>query len=492
VKTSRTRFARAISLSTATALLALTALVFGEGATTPSARADDAAVTLQWQKTLTTGSAAILGGAGVGNLDGNGPALIVGDRAGWVFALHTDGSTVPGFPYKADGGIESTPAVSGSNTGARIYIGVGTSSKPSAGGYLKLSNRGKALWEAKTYLLPGKRGGTRGVMGSLAVGPIQTASDVVGGAMGQMQLAIATATGKTLPGFPWLEADTNFSSPALAPLYGSRQDHIIEGGDSTKGVAGTNHYVNGGHIRILRPTGSKGYKHANDGLSCQYNTNQVVQSSPAVGNFLSNGKTIGIVVGTGTYYKSQSDTNDIIAVNTACKLQWKTKLDGNTLPSPALADVDGIPSTSPDVVTESGAGTLYVLNGTTGAVRWAIPFGGGAQGSVTTFKDPSGNFQDIVVPTGGGVYLVNGLTHSYTKISSLHAASPTTETVDADGRIGITVVGYNSGNTGVIQHFTVNGYYPSPSTIATPGAWPMFHHDPQLDGYVSDLPVTTP
>jgi hypothetical protein len=461
----------------------------GESSTATAANTDPPAVTLAWQKTLTPKAGILLGGAGVANLDGHGTDLVFGDRAGKVWAFTTAGATVAGWPYQADGAIESTPATSGSGSTARVYIGVGASDKPSKGGYLKLSGAGKALWEARTYLLPGNRGGTRGVMASLALGPIQSSMDVVGGAMGQEQLAINTGTGHTLNGFPWLQADTNFSSPALADLHNTGHDYIIEGGDSTKGIAGGSTYTNGGHIRVLRYTGHAGGKYQNSGLSCQYNTNQVVQSSPAVGNFLDGGATVGIVAGTGTYFKGASNTNQVIAITTSCALRWKTTLDGNSLPSPALADVDGDPSSSPDVVTESGAGTLYVLSGTTGSVRWKIPFGGGASGSPTTFKDPTGNYQDIVVPTGNGVYLVNGLSHQYTKISSLHAESPETITADADGKIGITVLGYNGGSTGTIEHYTVNGTA-NVSTVQTPGSWPMFHHDPQLTGYVTDLPVT--
>jgi hypothetical protein len=487
--TSRSRAIRAGSILTTSAVLAALALTVGGAPTATAAITDAPAVTLAWQKQLTTGRSVLLGGAGVGNLDGHGTDLVFGDRAGKVWAFTTAGATVAGWPYKADASIESTPAINGTGSGARVYIGVGTSDNPSKGGYLKLSGAGKGMWEARTYLLPGNRGGTRGVMGSLALGPIQSSMDVVGGAMGQEQLAINTGTGHALSGFPWLQADTNFSSPALADLYHTGHDYIIEGGDSSKGIAGATKYTNGGHIRVLRNTGHAGRPYQNSGIYCEYDTNQVVQSSPAVGNFLDGGATVGIVAGTGTYFKGASNTNQVIAITTACKLRWKTTLDGSSLPSPALADVDGDPSTSPDVVTESGAGTLYVLSGTTGSVRWKIPFGGGASGSPTTFKDPNGNFQDIVVPTGSGVYLVNGLSHQYTKISTLHAESPETVTADANGKIGITVLGYNGSGTGTVEHYTVNGSS-NVSTVQTPGAWPMFHHDPLLTGYASDLPVT--
>ncbi len=95
---------------------------------------------------------------------------------------------------------------------------------------------------------------------------------------GRLEDELRASTGAVLPGFPWFEADSNFSTPALADLYGNGQTEIIEGGDSTAGLAEGVQYQNGGHVRVLSQTG---------GLVCEHNTNQVVQSSPAVGEFLS-------------------------------------------------------------------------------------------------------------------------------------------------------------------------------------------------------------
>ena len=53
-------------------------------------------------------------------------------------------------------------------------------------------------------------------------------------------------------------------------------------------------------------------------------------------------------------------------------------------------------------------------------------------------------------------------------------------TDDPDGRVGVTVAGYNAHDQGVVEHFELfgsNGAY-----VDGLGAWPMFHHDPQLTG----------
>ena len=43
------------------------------------------------------------------------------------------------------------------------------------------------------------------------------------------------SSGATLPGFPWFTSDSDFSTPALADLYGNGQTDIVEGGDQTAG-----------------------------------------------------------------------------------------------------------------------------------------------------------------------------------------------------------------------------------------------------------------
>ena len=53
-------------------------------------------------------------------------------------------------------------------------------------------------------------------------------------------------------------------------------------------------------------------------------------------------------------------------------------------------------------------------------------------------------------------------------------------TDDPNGTIGITLAGYNSSNQGVIEHYEVTGS--RGARVNEAGAWPMFHHDPQLTG----------
>ena len=75
------------------------------------------------------------------------------------------------------------------------------------------------------------------VQASLAVGNLQGGTDVVAGSLGEASQAMNAVNGAILPGFPWFQADSDFTTPALADLYGNGQTDIIEGGDSTAGFA---------------------------------------------------------------------------------------------------------------------------------------------------------------------------------------------------------------------------------------------------------------
>jgi len=446
---------------------------------------------LAWERVFMSSKSITTGSPGVADLDGEGQSVIVGTGDGLAVAMHvSDGTTVDGWPYRTSKStaITSTPSTIGSGSSARVFFGVGTAEFRTKGGYLALKANGKKAWYRQVHLLPNGKGEIRGVMSSLAVGNLYSGKDVIGGAMGQMQLAMGAKTGKTIPGFPWLQADTNFSTPAVADVFSSTsRDYIFEGGDSTAGRSYNQTYKNGGHIRILSPKGNKGKKAPNDGLKCQLNTNQVVQSSPAVGRFLSGNK-VGVVVGTGVYYKNASDTNRIIAMNLACKKAWSTKLDADTRNSPALADVLGRGTL--DVVTVTHSGSVYALNGTNGSVIWKRALNATTDGSVTTFQAPGAAFQYVLAPTQAGLYVLDGRDGSIVaKVGDFRLRSSATVTADPDGSIGITIAGGtrvsgSSGYKGIVQHYRLVGS--NVETIDTPGSWPMFHHDPQLTGYSDD------
>ena len=421
----------------------------------------------------------------VATLDGSGPSVVVGDRAGSLYALHlSDGSTVGGWPTQNGGvPIDSTPSVAtlgGSNLDS-VFIGSGNAQSPARGGYQGFGPGGNGIWATQVSEPSTDTQSAQGVQASLSVGSLQGGgTDVIAGSLDQEEYALAAADGSTLSGWPFFTSDSTFSTAALADLYGTGQTEIVEGGDQTAGFARGQGYAQGGHVRILNGQG---------GLICHYDTNQTVDSSPAVGGFLAGGAT-GIAVGTGSFFSGASDTGTVKGLNTYCGLQWSTTLNGSTDSSPALADLAG--NGRMDVVEgvqkPTGGGAVWALTGASGAVIWHTTVPDAVLGSVVTFSTTG--HQDVLVPTyptkagqsATGVILLNGTNGS--EVTSLAANygfqnSPLV-TTDPTGAIGITVAGYGGANgAGYIAHFRIAGT--GHAAVGT-GSWPEFHHDPQLTG----------
>lgn len=481
---SRRAVRRIIAAASAACLIGVAAT-----ATSMSAQAATAAPILQWSAVVASSPIA-LSSPMVATLDSAGPSVVVGSRSDYEYALHlSDHKEVAGWPAITNkAAVDSTASVLGAGPTAKLFFGEGTSSSPSTGTVRARSANGKTLWTRTPQALPGK--GTAGVMGSVSIGNLQSGNDVVSGSMGQMQNMV-TSTGTTGLGFPWFEADSNFSTPALADPTNSGHDEIIEGGDSTKGNAFNTQYQNGGHIRILSRTGNHGTGHINGGLHCQYNTTQTVYSSPAVGHFFGNNQ-FGITVGTGAFYSNASDSDKEIAVDQNCKLRWKTSLTGLTDSSPALANVTGTGALSVIQGTRLSAtdGRVYAMSGVTGKIQWATSIPGGVYGGVTT-ADLGTGYQDVIAPTPTGAYVLDGKTGK--QIMRLGAGygfqNAALTTKDANGTVGITLAGYNGHGQGVVLHYNFPGT--DGATVTAHGSWPMFHHDQKLSGN-ADKPVLNP
>ncbi|MGP8206678.1 MAG: hypothetical protein ACLQVK_11630 [Acidimicrobiales bacterium] len=478
------------------ALQAIFVVVLLVGATVLAFRAVSVRAFLEvWSRALPdTGRPVALSSPDIATL-GGAPAVVVGDRAGYIYAFSlADGKTVPGWPARTGGiPVDSTPSVAplgpappdGTVPDDTVFVGVGNSATPHAGGYEAFNPDGTERWfvPVKNPATDRQAGHTSAVRASLALGDLQGgALDAVAPSLGQEEYAVRASTGATLPGFPWFTSDSDFSTPALADLYGHGQTDIVEGGDQTAGLAYGAHYTRGGHLRVLAPTGNAGTGAPAGGLACEYDTDQVVQSSPAVGPFLAGGA-VGIVVGTGTYWPGASDTDKLLAFGARCQLVWEASLDGATLSSPALADVEGHGAL--DVVEGTddgrGGGSVYALAGATGRVLWAQPVQGEVIGGVVSV-DLGQGYQDVVVPTTEGAMVLDGRTGQVvTTIElSLGLQSSPLVTDDPNGTVGITLAGYNGYDQGEVEHFQMPGSHGA--GVDGVGAWPMFHHDPRLTG----------
>ena len=125
-----------------------------------------------------------------------------------------------------------------------------------------------------------------------------------------------------------------------------------------------------------------------------------------------------------------------------------------------------------------------MLDGTTGAAIWHTATAGQVIGSAVTADLTGGGYQDVIVPTTAGVQIFDGksgaLVTTLGQSQGLAFQNSPLVTDDPNGTIGITIAGYDSANQGVIDHFEVAGS--KGSIVNETGAWPMFHHDPQLTG----------
>ena len=133
-----------------------------------------------------------------------------------------------------------------------------------------------------------------------------------------MTYALNPANGAPATGWPQFSADSVFSTAAAGDFYGTGSDDFAVGGASSQGFALGTHYANGGHVRIYNDHG---------GLICSANTNEEVDSSPAVGPILPGGA-YGIATGTGTFYPGAGDENTVKVYDTKCSQVWSDTLDG--------------------------------------------------------------------------------------------------------------------------------------------------------------------
>jgi len=461
--------------------------LLGTGATgAQAAVAPHVSLTLKWTQTLNdAGGPIALSSPNVADLAG-GPSVVVGDRAGNVYAFNlASGTGVPGWPVSTGGvPVDSTPSVADTagNGLDSVFVGEGNAATPTSGGYLGLTPQGTTMWFAGVQNPGTDTAPARAVQASMAVGNLGSGTDVVAGSLGEVGQAMNGANGAMLAGFPWFQADSDFSSPALGDVEDNGRTDVVEGGDSTAGFAYGTTYQNGGHLRVLSSTGNAGTGNPGGGLVCQYNTDQTVQSSPAVGVL---GGSVGIVFGTGATYGGASTTNDLIEVSAGCVARWIDKLDGTTTSSPALADVLGNGQLQVLEGTRVGSGgAIWAINGGSGATIWHTATAGQVIGSPVTADLTGSGYQDAIVPTTAGAQIFDGksgaLIATLGQSAGLAFQNSPLVTDDPNGSIGLTLAGYNSSNQGVIQHYEVEGS--NGATVNETGAWPMFHHDSQLTG----------
>ncbi len=128
-----------------------------------------------------------------------------------------------------------------------------------------------------------------------------------------------------------------------------------------------------------------------------------------------------------------------------------------------------------------------MLDGATGATIWHEGVVARVIGSVVTADLTGDGYQDFLVPTVHGVEVLDGRTGAEVTVlgPDLGFQNAPLVTDDPNGTVGITIAGYDGDNEGVVQHYEIPGS--NGALAVSPGAWPMFHHDPALSGASSVL-----
>ena len=453
-----------------------------------------------------------------GTADKPTPAIVVGDRTGRLYAsdLSTGRTRVL---FSSSVPIDAPPsAASLTGTGFdTVFFGRGNrgvacqAADGTWGGYTAVNADASVLWKRRVNNPVGDTlCAHNGVGSGMTLYYDNGILDTVGMSLGQSEYAMNATTGAVLPGWnPWFQGDSGVSTPAVARLNGpSKSVSIIEGGDSTGGLAYGAVYQNGGHVRVIRTTGNKGVL-GEGGLKCAFDTyangGQIVESSPAVGPFLANGAT-GIVSGQGYFSPFPGSPNMVYALNTSCQVVWSHQLDQETS-SPILADITGTGRLDVIIATQAvstggsvESGSVYAFNGATGKKLWRVDTGSVLGSPVAADLTGSGS-ADILVETPaldkGGLQIIDGATGNKiwqeSQLSNrdnpqVGGQSTPIVTSDPNGKIGITVAGYHGvlvgGSvhlSGDIVHFQIAGS--KSSWLANPlTSWLEFHHDPMLTG----------
>ncbi|HMC52478.1 MAG TPA: hypothetical protein VKI64_06930 [Acidimicrobiales bacterium] len=418
------------------------------------------------------------------------PAVVVGALNGQVYGLDAvTGADLPGWPVATGHPINSSPAAAdlygiGSEE-VVVASGWADNGRCGGGGVFMIDPSGAVRW-ARAGADPLCNG--LAFHSSPAVGDITGAgvADVTVGALG-LQSWSWDVNGRLNPGWPFYTDDTVFATPALADLSGDGTTEVVMGGDASPGgVFRPNH--RGGVVRAVRGDGR---------LLWRFTTDEIVRSSPAVGD-LDGHHGQSIVFGTGNYWVSQpggaSDYDRVTALDTAGRSRWSRHLGGETLGAPALADVAGTGQRDVVIGTADGpsGGRVWVL-GPDGAPlpQWGgVPSGGGVViGGVSTADLNSDGAQDLLVPTGSGVFAYDGRTAQL--LFSIDAGqvgfqSTPLVTVDPGGALGITVTGTGPNGEGVVQHWVMPAA--SGAQLGSMG-WPTFHHDARRTGNASPPPL---
>ena len=410
--------------------------------------------------------------------------IVVADRNGVVRAVNASGQDLPGWPQQVNiagtnTGVDSSPTVADlDNDGVNeVIVGAGLLGVDAQhGGVVVFNHNGSVRWAFQTKdRLAFGNGFSDAVWGTPAVGDVSGDGfpDVVFGSFDHEIYVLDRNGGVMATHF---NNDTIFSSPALIDFDFDKRAEILIGADSSGWFV-----PNGGILWMLEYQGEQ--------LRTRWRvaTNDIIQSSPAIGELDGDG-TPEVVFGTGNYWGG-SDRNRVFALNAENGTAvggWPVTVDGQTMAAPAIGDLNGDGANDVAVATcgcGGGSSKVHGITGT-GGLMWSVDpadgtrFGAGDLTNGPVIADVNGDGHNDVVQAGGSSGFVR------------------------DGRNGALVDTFDEGrqhiNTPAVGQFgsswrlvsasfveSANQSHIAAYAIAAPGTappWPMFRRNAQHTG----------
>jgi hypothetical protein len=264
--------------------------------------------------------------------------IIFGTFGHQLYVLNDDGTVATGFPVTLPADVASTPAVGDLDGDGEPEIVVGYGSvfeTPSPGGVRAYHRNGTLLWERISGdfnhdMVPDP------VVSRPAIGDVDHDGlpEVAWGSLDGFLYLVRGADGVNKPGWPIDVRDTVFSSPTLHDLNGDGKLEVIIGVDAHTDPTGfPGATLAGGYLHAIQ-------YNATELPGFPYHVDQVIISSPAVGDIDDDGKP-EIVFGTGLFYPNASHKLYAVRYDGATEPGWPVSTEGQVITSPALGDLDG-------------------------------------------------------------------------------------------------------------------------------------------------------
>ena len=425
----------------------------------------------------------------VANLDGHPPSSSGTRPARSGPSTSAAGRPSRDWPYNAGAPVDSSPSVAPINANGTdtVYVGSGDAALADDGRVPGHRARTAATsGSSRRPTPPTDPTPSSGVAASLTVGDYAGGYGVEAGSLGQNTYALGAGNGAVLGGFPWFSGRLGVLDGGRGRPLRRRQQRDHQRRRLERRASPTARPTPTAATSASSRAAATPARATRPAASSASTTRTRTSTAPRrrSGQFLAGGG-VGIAIGDGSYYGGASDSNKVFALNTGCGLAWSDVLNGITADSPALANVQG--NGQLDVVEGTSSNTVYVLNGTNGGVVWSAPTTGQVIGSPVTADLTGGGYQDVIVPTTDGIDIFDGRSGAQVATLGTNDAFQNSPLVtdDPDGHIGITGAGYAviGGNLiGVVTHWEIDNTSGSGSSVYEQGAWPQFHHDPQLTG----------